>query len=70
MDSVMDILSVVVEYVSGLFSSIVEFFSGADMDSLLGDLGMIVEGIDLEILGETFGAFGDILKDLFAGIIG
>ncbi len=49
-----------------LINSIVEFFSTVNFDELVDDLKMIVEGIDFQVIADTFNSLVETIKSLFA----
>ncbi|MBQ8782439.1 MAG: hypothetical protein IJZ57_01535 [Clostridia bacterium] len=49
-----------------LLSSLVEYFSNMDWDALMADFQVIIDGVDFDLVVETFKSLADTISALFA----
>lgn len=54
------------EAITALFESLVEYFSTMDWNTLLADFQVIIEGINFDLVIETFQSLFDTIGSLFA----
>ncbi len=54
------------EAISTLFESLGEYFSTMDWDALIADFSVILEGINFDLIKETFQSLVDTISALFA----
>lgn len=54
------------EAITTLFESLAEYFSNINWDNLLADLSVILEGINFDLIKETFQSLIDTISALFA----
>ncbi len=54
------------EAITALLESLAEYFSNINWDSLLADFSVILEGINIDLIKETFQSLVDTISALFA----
>lgn len=54
------------EYIEVLFASLGEYFETMDWDALIADFSVILEGINFDLIKETFQSLIDTISALFA----
>ena len=62
----MESITALFEPLHVLFESLAEYFSTLNMDSLLADFSVILDGINIDLIKETFQSLVDTISALFA----
>ena len=62
----MESITALFEPLKALFESLAEYFSNINMDSLIADFSVILDGINIDLIKETFQSLVDTISALFA----